>query len=90
MAKQNMNFEIIPKLESAVDMLEYEMIPNIKKGLENTEELISAQGVETLSKSFDNAKGGIEECVVCFTELATVLHAVLEQYKKARAFSEGV
>ena len=89
MAKQSMDFEIIPKLQAAISMLEDEMTPSIGKGLEATETLVTDTGVATLKKSFENTKAGIEECTACFKELVEVLHTVETQYLKARKFATG-
>lgn len=89
MAKQSMDFDIIPKLQNAISMLEDEMIPSIGKGLEATESLVAGTGVATLEKSFNSTKDGIEECVACFKELVEVLHTVETQYVKARKFATG-
>lgn len=83
MAAQKLNMELIPKLKAQISLLEDELIPSVKSGMENTAEICEESGSPKLISSCKSASEGVDAVVDTFKELNETLKVLLKYYEKA-------
>lgn len=79
---QNLNMDLVPKLEAVKDVFGGDTIPNIKAAMEGTEEICKEQGSVKLQKSVAACKEGVYEFLKATEELIETLDKLIEYYNK--------
>lgn len=85
MAAQKLNMELIPKLKNEITLLEDQLIPSVKNGMESTLEICEETGSPKLISSCKSASEGVDAVVDTFKELAESLKVLLKYYEKAES-----
>lgn len=82
---QNINMELVPKIEAIKDIFNGETIPKIKAAIDGAEEICKEQGSVKLQKSVAACKEGIYQFLEVNSELLESFDKVVEYYKKTDA-----
>lgn len=78
----SVNLEIVPKLKSALPTISEEMIPNVKKTIDEIDDAAAYTGVPFLIKSAESNREGAELVLKATEELVEVIEEFLSKYGK--------